>query len=108
MNSSENALLQKQTLSLTPGGPGISPMREQYKDGLLLLFLAASCVLLAACANIANLLLARGLKDRRQTGIRLTLGAPRSRLVRKALIDSLALALFGGVAAVPVAYVGAA
>ena len=52
-------LLQKQTLRLTPGGAGISPMREEYKDGLLLLLLAAACVLLAACANVANLMLAR-------------------------------------------------
>ena len=107
MNSQERKLLQKQTLRLTPGGAGISPMREEYKDGLLLLLLAAACVLLAACANVANLMLARGLKDRWQTGIRLTLGAPRSRLVRKALVDSLGLALIGGIAAIPVAYVGA-
>src|SRR5271155_2253825 len=47
MNSKEKALLQKQTLRLTPGGGGVSPMREEYKDGLLLLLLAAACVLLA-------------------------------------------------------------
>jgi predicted permease len=107
MNSKEKALLQKQTLRLTPGGAGVSPMRDEYKGGLLLLLLAAACVLLVACANVASLMLARGLKDRRQTAIRVTLGAPRSRLVRKALIDSLALALIGGVAGIPVAYVGA-
>jgi putative ABC transport system permease protein len=107
MNSEEKALLQKQTLRLTPGGAGVSPMREEYKDGLLLLLLAAACVLLVACANVANLMLARGLRDRRQTGIRLTLGAPRSRLVLKALIDSLGLALIGGGAGIPVAYAGA-
>lgn len=107
MNSKEKALLQKQTLRLTPGGAGVSPMREEYKGGLLLLLLAAACVLLVACANVASLMLARGLKDRRQTAIRVTLGAPRSRLVRKALIDSLALALIGGVAGIPAAYVGA-
>jgi putative ABC transport system permease protein len=107
MNSQEKALLEKQTLRLTPGGSGVSPMREEYKDGLLLLLLASACVLLVSCANVANLMLARGLKDRRQTAIRVTLGASRSRLVRKALIDSLALALISGVAAIPVAYVGA-
>jgi predicted permease len=107
MNSQEKALLPKQTLRLTPGGGGVSPMREEYKDGLLLLLLAAACVLLVACANVANLMLARSLKERRQTGIHLTLGAPRGRLVRTALFDSLGLALIGGIAAIPVAYVGA-
>ena len=107
MNSKERALLQKQTLRLTPGGAGVSPMRDEYKGGLLLLLLAAACVLLVASANVASLILARGLKDRRQTAIRVTLGASRSRLVRKALIDSLALALIGGVAGIPVAYVAA-
>jgi predicted permease len=74
---------------------------------LLLLLLAAACVLLVACANVANLLLARGLKYRQQTAIRVTLGAPRSRLVRKALIESLGLAAIGGAAGIAVAYAGA-
>ncbi|HYM08044.1 MAG TPA: ABC transporter permease [Terriglobales bacterium] len=107
MTSQEKTLLQNQTLRLTPGGAGVSPMREKYKDGLRLLLLAAACVLLVACANVANLLLARGLKDRQQTAIRATLGAPRSRLVRKALIESLALAVIGGGAGIYVAYAGA-
>jgi predicted permease len=107
MNSQEKALLEKQTLHLTPGGAGVSPMREEYKDGLQLLLLAALCVLLVACANVANLMLARGLKDRQQMGIRVTLGAPRSRLVRKALIESLGLAVIGGAAGITVAYAGA-
>lgn len=107
MSSQEKALLQKQTLRLAPGGRGVSLMRERYKDGLQLLLLAAACVLLVACANVANLLLARGLKDRQQIAIRVTLGAPRSRLVWKALIESLELAVIAGVAGIAVAYVGA-
>ena len=107
MTSQEKALLQKQTLRVTPGGAGVSPMRDKYKDGLRLLLLAAACVLLVACANVANLLLARGLKDRQQTAIRVTLGAPRSRLVRKALIQSLGLSVIGGAAGIAVAYAGA-
>ena len=107
MTAPEKALLQRQTLRLTPGGAGVSRMREKYKDGLLLLLLAAACVLLVACANVANLLLARGLKHRQQTAIRVTLGAPRSRLVRKALIESLGLAVIGGAAGIAVAYAGA-
>jgi putative ABC transport system permease protein len=107
MFAQEKALWEKQTLHLTPGGGGISLMREEYKDGLRLLLVAAVCVLLVACANIANLLLARGLKDRPQTAIRAALGASRARLVRKALAESLTLSLFGAVAGIAVAYAGA-
>ncbi|HEY1525481.1 MAG TPA: ABC transporter permease [Candidatus Angelobacter sp.] len=107
MTSPEKTLLQRQTLRLTPGGAGVSRMRDKYKDGLLLLLLAAACVLLVACANVANLLLARDLKHRQQTAICITLGAPRSRLVRKALIESLGLAVIGGAAGIAVAYAGA-
>jgi putative ABC transport system permease protein len=82
-------------------------MRENYKDSLWLLLMAALCVLLVACANIANLLLARGLKERPQTALRAALGASRVRLVRKALAESLTLAVFGAVAGIAVAYAGA-
>ncbi len=107
MTPQEKALLQAQTLRLTPGGAGVSLMREKYKDGLLLLQLAAACVLLVACANVANLLLVRGLKNRQQMAIRVALGAPRRHIVRKALIESLGLAVIGGAAGIALAYGGA-
>ncbi len=72
-----------------------------------LLLVASVCVLLVACANIANLLLARGLKDRPQTAIRAALGASRARLVRKALAETLTLSLVGAAAGIAVAYAGA-
>jgi putative ABC transport system permease protein len=103
----EEALLDKQTLHLTPGGAGVSLMRENYQDSLWLLMMVALCVLLVACANIANLLLARGLKARHQTSIRAALGASRGRLVRQALAESLTLGIFGAVAGLAVAYAGA-
>ena len=81
-------------------------MREDYADGLKLLLAAAGCVLLVACANIANLLLARGLKNRQQTAIRIALGSGRRRLVRKALLESIVLAVVGGVAGIGVAFAG--
>lgn len=107
MSPQEKAEWQKQTLHLTPGGAGVADMREQYQDGLVLLLITASCVLLVACANIANLLLARGLRNRQPTSLRVALGASRGRLVRKALIESVTLGLIGGAAGVAVAYIGA-
>ncbi len=107
MTSREKTLWEKQTVHLTPGGGGVSLMRENYNDSLWLLLMAALCVLLVACANIANLLLARGLKDRHQTAIRAALGASRGRLVRKAFTESLTLSVFGAAAGIALAYAGA-
>jgi putative ABC transport system permease protein len=59
-----------------------------------------------ACANLANLMLARGLKDRAETSVRVALGASRGRLVRKALVESVMLAMIGGVLGIGVAYAG--
>jgi predicted permease len=107
MTPQEAAVRDKQTLNLTPGGSGVSLLRENYRDSLRLLLLAASCVLLVACANIANLLLARGLKARHETALRAALGASRARLVRKALAESLTLSAIGALAGIAVAYAGA-
>jgi predicted permease len=106
MEPGEKQLWQQQTLHLTPGGAGVAAMRDQYQDGLKLLLVAAGCVLLVACGNLANLMLARGLKDRGQTSVRVALGASRQRLVRKALVESLLLAVIGGVSGIGVAYAG--
>ncbi len=106
MEPGEKQLWQQQTLHLIPGGAGVAEMRDQYKDGLRLLLIAAGCVLLVACGNLANLMLARGLKDRAQTSIRMALGASRQRLIRKALIEAVTLAVIGGLAGIAVAYGG--
>ncbi len=104
MSPQEKAVWQKQTLRLSPGGAGFSFLRRDYSEGLLLLMVTACCVLLVACANIANLLLARGLKNRQQTAVRVALGASRGRLVRNALLESVTLSLIGGAAGVVVAW----
>ncbi|HEV3196707.1 MAG TPA: ABC transporter permease [Bryobacteraceae bacterium] len=106
MEPGEKQLWDKQTLHLIPGGSGVAAMRDQYEDGLKLLLIAAGCVLLVACANLANLMLARGLKDRAQMSIRVALGASPGRLVRKVLVQSLLLAAIGGVLGIGVAYAG--
>ena len=100
--------LPKQQMFLTSGGAGVTDMRENYEDALHVLLIAAACVLLIACANLANLLLARGLKSRQQTSLRIAIGASRGRLVRKALVESLLLGLVGGAAGLAVAYLGTA
>ena len=107
MSPQEKAVWQKQTLRLAPGGAGFSFLRRDNSEGLLLLMVTACCVLLVACANIANLLLARGLKNRQQTAVRVALGASRGRLVRNALLESVTLSLIGGAAGVAVAWAGA-
>jgi putative ABC transport system permease protein len=106
MDPGEKQLWQQQTLHVVPGGSGVAAMRDQYKDGLTLLLVAAGCVLLVACGNLANLMLARGLKDRAQTSVRVALGASWRRLVRKALVECLTLALIGGAVGIAVAYAG--
>ena len=105
MEPGEKQLWEQQTLHLIPGGAGVAALRDQYEDGLRLLLVAAGCVLLVACANVANLMLARGLKDRAQTSIRVALGAPRRRLVRKSLVECIMLSAIGGVLGIGVAYV---
>jgi predicted permease len=106
MDPQEKEYLPKQQFHLTPGGAGITDMREYYSDGLKLLLAAAGCVLLIACANLANLLLVRGIKNRQQTALRIAIGASRGRLVRKALAESLLLGLMGGLCGVGLAYIG--
>jgi putative ABC transport system permease protein len=106
MEPGEKQLWQQQTLRLTPGGAGVASMRDEYQAGLKLLLIAAGCVLLVACGNLANLMLARGLRSRAQISVRVALGASRLRLLRRALVESVLLAVIGGALGIAVAYAG--
>ncbi len=99
--------LAKMHIVLTPGGGGISQMQEEYKSHLKLLMWIAGLVLLVACANIANLLLVRGMSRRAEMSIRTALGAMRGRIVMQLLTESVLLAGLGGIAGLIVAYLGA-
>ncbi len=106
MEPGEKELWEKQTLHLTPGGAGVAALRDEYEDGLKLLLIAAGCVLLVACGNLANLMLARGLKDRAQTSIRVAMGASRTRIIRRSLVECVTLSAIGGALGIAVAYTG--
>jgi predicted permease len=95
-----------QHIRLKPAGHGVDQMQTDYAVGLRLLTVLSGLVLLIACANVANLLLARGVANRLQTAVRMALGAPRRRLIRQMLIESILLGLAGGAAGIYVAYAG--
>jgi predicted permease len=89
-----------------PAGTGVGVMKADYGANLRILLGVCCLVLLIACANIANLLLARAASRRAQTSIRLALGASRRRLIRQALTESIVLSVLGGFAGLIVAYLG--
>ena len=106
MNANDRAKFPEQTLFLRPGGAGITSMREEYEHWLQILMMVSGFVLLIVCANVANLMLVRGMERRRQISLSMALGARASRLVRQALTESILLSLFGGAAGLAIAFAG--
>jgi predicted permease len=93
-------------IPLLPGGAGLSHMREAYQKPLTVLMIMVGLVLLIACANLANLLLAKAASREREFCARLALGSSRGRIVRQILTEALVLAFIGGAMGLLLAFWG--
>jgi macrolide transport system ATP-binding/permease protein len=98
--------IPKQHVVIVPGGGGIQNLQDQTSKALTTLMILSGVVLLIACANIANLLLARATARRADLAMRTALGAGRGRLIRQILSETILLSCIGGLAGVAVAYAG--
>jgi macrolide transport system ATP-binding/permease protein len=99
-------VIPKQYVKVVPAGGGIQSLQQEAGTGLRMLMILSTVVLLIACANIANLMLARGTSRRADTAIRMAMGATRTRVMRHAITECVLISCLGGLAGLAVAYAG--
>jgi predicted permease len=100
------SIIPKQHVVVVPGGGGIQTLQIHTGKGLKMLMILSSVVLLIACANIANLMLARATTRRTEVSVRMALGAGRRRVIRQILTESVVLSCMGGLVGLAIAYMG--